>query len=371
MRRTIKEYGAKRAKVRVFIEGELVRVQWRVSGRLLTKSYPLSVKNRATAKAFAKGVADARELPRGKVVITIRELWERFAESEFPHLRAKTKKLYREYFARWEAMWTGHFVVEKTTLVMMQQFRAALTRLGLKTSTIRQTIRTVRMVYAWGEENELIEVNRIHRYKFKVSRDEPTQSPAEYSAAETEKFLAALDEHSATQWRPKVALLICANQGVRQNAVLHLQWADVDEEAGTITWRSKWDKMGNEWTQPIRLATREALAIARAWRKESGYEGPWVIPSGSSKNKNEVYTIQSLWQALKSAERRSGVAVVPLRAGHGLRRKVMGDVNAATGDAALALQSIGDTDIRQANRYLKKRDDRVLAAFTKLDEEAE
>jgi hypothetical protein len=55
------------------------------------------------------------------------------------------------------------------------------------------------------------------------------------------------------------------------------------------------------------------------------------------------------------------------RAGHGLRRLLAGEVNALTGDAMLAMLSIGDRDIRQANRYLKKRDTRVRGAFDALD----
>lgn len=367
---TIAEYGAKRAKIRVFTEGELVRVTFRVRGKLKTESYPNTPAGRATAKAYAKGVADARIRPNVKERITVRELWNRFAEAEFLHLRQKTKKLYTEYFARWLAMWTPDFIVEDTTLAMMHEFRAALTKLKLQNSTIRQTIQTVKMVFAWGEANELIDRNRLHLYRFKVSRDERTEAPAEYSADEAAKILGALDPTSATQWRPWVALTICANQGTRQNAVLHLQWPDVNEEIGVMTWRPEWDKMGHDWTQPMRDATREALRVAREWRAKMEYEGPWIIPAGSSKNANDVYTIQSLWAALKGAERRSGVEVKKGRGGHGLRRKVVGDVNDEMGDPALALLSIGDTDLRQANSYLKKRDARVKGAFDRLDANA-
>lgn len=367
---TIAEYGAKRAKIRVFTEGDLTRVQWRVRGKLRTESYPNTPAGRATAKAFAKGVADARIRPNAKERITVRELWTRFAEAEFPHFRARTKILYKEYFAKWGAIWTGDFIVEETTLAMMHEFRAALTKLGLATNTISRTIRTVKMVYAWAEANELLDRNRLHLYRFKVSRDERPAPPSEFSGDETEKVLAALDPNSATQWRPWVALTICANQGTRQNAVLHLQWPDVDEELGTLHWQPQWDKMGHDWTQPMRDATREALRVAREWREKAGYEGPWVIPAGSSKNRNEVYTIQSLWAALRSAQVRSGVELKKGRGGHGFRRKVAGDVNAATGDPALALLTIGDTDLRQANSYVQKRDVRVKGAFDTLDQNA-
>jgi hypothetical protein len=39
-----------------------------------------------------------------------------------------------------------------------------------------------------------------------------------------------------------------------------------------------------------------------------------------------------------------------------------------TGDAVLAMRSIGDTDVRMANRYLKPREDRIAAVFAEMDE---
>jgi len=146
--------------------------------------------------------------------------------------------------------------------------------------------------------------------------------------------------------------------------------ADVDEELGTLHWQPQWDKMGHDWRQPMRDATREALRVAREWREKNEYDGPWIIPAGSSKNANSVYTIQSLWAALRSAQVRAGVELKPGRGGHGFRRTFAGDVNAETGDPALALLAIGDTDLRQANTYVQKRDERVKNAFDRLDSNA-
>jgi integrase len=380
---TIAEYGAKRAKIRVFTEGELARVQWRIRGRLKTESFPNTAAGRATAKAFAKGVADARIKPNAKERITVRELWNRFVEAEFPHFRERTKILYTEYFAKWLAIWGSDFIAEDTTLAMMHEFRAALTKLGLATNTISRTIRTVKRVYSWAEANELIERNRLHLYRFKVSRDDRPKPPPEFSPDERQKVLAALDPKSPAQWRPWVAATICAAQGTRQTATLHLQWADVDEVADTLHWQPQWDKMGHDWTQPMRDATREALRVAREWRERSGYEGPWVIPAGSVKDgadttrrhrwkteSDRPYTIQSLWSALRSAQLRAGVELKKGRGGHSFRRTFAGDVNAETGDPALALMAIGDTDLRQANTYVQKRDVRVKDAFDRLDARA-
>lgn len=359
--KTIAVYGASRARIRVYVEGDLVRVRYRNPGRK-TKSWPNTPDNRAIAKAWAKGVAETRENPSPAEPLTLRALWERYSEAEFPNLRAKSQKLYKEYFARWETMWGKDFIVANTTLPMVTEFRTALTKQGKAISTIRHSIETVKMVYTWGAMQKLIPVSDIALYKFKIGKDARKAPPPEYTDDEYEKLIAQLDANSATESRAWVALTICRQQGVRQTSVLHLKWSDVDFDTATITWRAEWDKMGKEWTQPMRSETARALTIAALPRTKSDY----VLPSGSSKNKGSCYTIGALYLALRGAEARAGVKHLAGRGGHGLRRLLAGDVNEATGDPALAMMAIND-DVRQAGRYIQKRDNRVREAFEQLD----
>lgn len=365
--KTIAAFGPSRGKVRVTIEGDLVRVRWRNNGQRKLRSYPNTPENRANAKAFAKGVAESRVMPQESAPLTLRTLWQKYSEAEFPHLRANSQRLYREYYARWELAWGASFLVENTTLQMAHQFRKDLTKLGLATSTIRQTVRTAQMVYAWGERNELVTRNRLRLFRFKVSKDDRPESPAEYRDEDFAKLLAALDPTKAEQWRPWVALAICGAQGARQRAVLHLQWPDLT--GGMVTWRAQWDKQGREWSQPLRVLTVAAIEVAREWRDRNGYKGPWLFPAASKKNTGSpAYSPQSLWLALMKAEKRAGIAHIKGRGAHGLRRLLAGNVAALTGDAVLAMRSIGDTDVRMAGRYLKNRPDRITEIFAELDE---
>jgi site-specific recombinase XerD len=375
VRKTIAEYGPRRAKVRVFVETggarNLVRVQWRVNGRLRSESYLNTPANRDLAKAFAQGLVEERNAPARPKNVTMRRLWELYSEAEFPHLRANSKRLYREYWSRWEAMWGRDFPVELTTIEMVHEFRRALSKLKLATSTIRQTIRTAKMVYAWGELNEIIEKNKLHLYKFKTAKSERQQSPDEFRDVEFVKILSKLDPESATQWRAYVALAICGSQGARQNAVLHLKWLDVPESieaGGYVHWRQEWDKVGKDWKQPVRALTLKALAVARKWRERDEYQGEWILYSGSSKNRSEVYSAQSLNTALKGAEAKADITHKRGRGAHGFRRMLAGNVAQATGDMMLGLNAIGDTDPRMAVKYLKQRDDRMEKVFADLDD---
>lgn len=362
--KTIATEGASRQKIRVYTEGDLIRVRWRENGKRMTRSWPFSAANKATAKAFAKGIAEGREIQSTRSPVTLRQLWEKFAEAEFPHLRPKSKKLYKEYFARWETMWGRDFLAERTTLLMVVEFRTALAKQGKAISTIRHSIETVKMVYAWGAMHKLILTSEIALYKFKIAKESRKAAPPEYSTEEADNILAQLDPNSATQWRAWVALTICRQQGVRQNSVLHLKWTDVTTTH--ITWRAEWDKNGKEWSQPLRDGTRKAIAIAALWTP-TWYHCQWVLPSGYSRqNKEDPYTIGGLYLALRKAEARAGVKHLENRGGHGLRRLLAGDINEATGDPALAMMAIGD-DVRQAGRYIQKRDDRMREVFDQLD----
>lgn len=68
-----------------------------------------------------------------------------------------------------------------------------------------------------------------------------------------------------------------------------------------------------------------------------------------------------------ASEERAGIPHRPRRGAHGLRRLLAGEVNARTGNAKLAMDAIGDRDIRMADRYLKPREDKIRETFEAMD----
>ena len=72
-------------------------------------------------------------------------------------------------------------------------------------------------------------------------------------------------------------------------------------------------------------------------------------------------------KGLTNAERAAGVPKLPLRSAHGLRKMVAGRVLDETGDPLLAMQFIGDTNLKMIQKYLKRRDKRLAAAAELLD----
>jgi integrase len=297
------------------------------------------------------------------MALTTVELWERYAEAEFPTLRPRSQVLYAEYWRRWEVFAAPESIAEDLGPDTMARFRADLESQDLAPSTIGQTIRIVRMVYAWGFRHRLLARNDVREFRYKVAKEKRTVAPAEYRAEDFAALLAQLPLEGATTWRAHAVLALCGYQGVRQNAVLHLRWEDVDFGARMVTWRSKHDKVGREWTQPLRNASLVVLRAVQARAEGS----PWVFPSGSAKSRQLTYSAQSLWAALRLAERHAKIPHLDRRGAHGLRRMLFNDVLERTQDIGTAMAAIGDTDLRVASKYLKRRDDRLLEAFRDLD----
>lgn len=365
-RRTIASYGPKGRTVRVFVEGDLVRAQWRERGLLKTKSWANTPENRRDAKAWAHGFADARDAhPSRAHRLTLRELWDAYQLAEFPHLRPNTIRLYKDGWQKWEQPWGANFPAADASPQMLDEFRRTLDKSGLAVNTARLTIRVVKAVYAFGERRELLERNRLASWRFKLAKEKRPEPPKEFTGAEFAKLLGVLDPAKPSQWRAYVALALCGYQGVRQNAVLHLRWDDVDFVGGVIHWRAAWDKVGKDWSQPMREGSRKALEAAQ--RHATG--SPWVFPA--PKDQTRPYTIQSLWWMLGYASRTAGVERIKGRGAHGLRRMLAGDVSKLTGNVTLALQAIGDTSLQMASRYIQKRDDQVADAFERLDKQEE
>lgn len=374
LHKTIATHGARGAKVRVYVEGHLVRVRWRVNGVRKHRSWPDTKENRLEAKAFALGVHEARregvQAPKAK--LTLRELWERYQEAEFPSLRPKSQERYLERWRKWERFLGRDFIAEDTTQENADQYRTARTELGIAVNQIAEEVKNAKTVYAWGHRRKLLAHNDIGLYRFKIAKEDRMESPAEYRMEDFRRILEQFTPAEHRHWRPWAMLTLIGYQGVRTNAARHLQWADVDLTAGVLTWQGKYDKLGKTWEQPLREPTRQALALAWERRTRAHYSGPWVFFSEdarpASRGKEPIYTHQALAYALTEAEKRAKVPHLELRAMHGLRRMVVGEIVALTGDLAAAAAFINDTDLRVVQtRYNKRRLDQMTETAGRLD----
>jgi integrase len=364
----IATFGEHGKSVRVFKNGPRVTVKSAALG--ITKSY-------RGAGAKEKALGFARRLAEGRTgtspdTVTVGGLWERYAaSSDFQTLRPRTRELYLEHWRYFTSVVPEYTLADEVIPPTLDTARQALQSTkrprapeGLALSSVQHIVRTVKVVWAWGERNQILGRNRIYAYRFKVSRDARQGSPAEYTAEEYRKILGALSFDRLDQRRAYVALTLIGHQGTRGSAALKLRWEDVDWTADELHWRPEWDKMGKDWRQPMRSATRAVLG--RLWDAAGQPATGWVFPAGNSLAKGETYTLVGLLKVLRTAEARAGVAHLTGRGGHGLRRMVAGDLFDLTGSAEAAMEGIGDS-IGQAVKYVKTRKSRTAKTLRALD----
>jgi hypothetical protein len=366
-RRTLQEYGTHGKRARVYVEGGRVVVSWYQDGNRRQESRTDSPEARAELKALGQSVA-ATLAQRETVArsLSVRELFVRYLESR-TDLRPRSIRIRRDYWRKWELLVGADTRADDLTAEALDRLRLGMQKAKLAPSTIGQAISTVKLIYAWGEELGLVH-DRLHRYRYRVAKEDRRASPAEYSGEQFAALVAAIDPRKS--WRALGVLMLCGLQGSRQWAVLHLRKDDLDlvgPEAPRIRWRAQWDKQGREEWQPLRPKSLVVLQAILDAHQRLGIDSPYLFPAGNRLNKGKVYTEGAVWRAIIAAETKAGIPHARGRASHGLRRLLAGDVYAITKDVKLAMEAIRDTDLRTMIRYLKKREGQLTTAFTLLD----
>ena len=368
----IATYGRRGALVRVDelrTDGVLkYRVQWGSKADRQQRAFSGTPSGKREAVAFAEAFTAEMQkaVPTGAqpAPIATRALWEQYKLSAWPGLRPRSKVLYADQWAKWEAFWGRSRPADEFRLTDAHRFRQRLDEAGLSTASIHAIITMVRMVYRFGEAHELIGKNRWHLYVLKVAKERRTQPRAEYSRVELARIWREIDPTDAGQWRAYCVTGLLGLYGMRQNALLHLRWEDVT--ATEFVLRPEWDKLGERHVHLITPEAQAVFAIARAWREKRepvtpGVVSPWVFPAARKDSTREVYSIQSYWWALLRAEERAEVAHIKWRGGHGFRRGLVGDLIDQGADVEMALKAIGDKDVRMARHYHVRRNSRLDA----------
>lgn len=379
-RPTIASFGPQRGGVRVLDDpgqrdGYYI-VQWSVAGSRRVKTFPRTKEGRVEAIAFGQGVWDRkREGLVPKPRISIRELWEAYVTAVWDSLRPLTQRNYREHWRKFELFLGRDMIAEDVRAEDLDRFRQALRGQGIGVGNLQRMVTNIKTVYRWADERDLLSRNRVSCYRFRIAKEDRPIAPAEYGTGEPERILAELAKHRnrSDGWRPWAAVMLAAHTGKRMHQILHLRLEDVRFAKDEIVWPAAWEKGGKEKSQPLTWGAYAALLTCLHWRQRDEYVGPWLFYSAHVRKQRlgadpaATYHKSSLWLALVKAEVHAGVPHLARRAMHGFRRRVAGDILEATSDAKMALDYIGDSDLRQASRYLQQRDSRMEEAADIVD----
>lgn len=379
----LESFGRYGTTVNVFstvLDGDAVaRVEWREAGRRRTQTFRGPKRDReAHAKAFAEGTAD--RLKGGTVDApkrhTIGELWALYLTAQTPDWRPKTLAVARQ---RWR-VFTDHVnpltfadLVKPETL---DTWRKALletptgkTKQPMARNQVAHHIQMVKSVWRFARHRKLLLENVLADYAVKKGRDYQALEVPEYTPAEWGKILAQFDYRNAKQWRPWAAIALDGMLAPRSNALLKLEWSDVNAAARVVTWRGLTDKVGKTRKQPLPRDAVFVLRVCRVWAARESYVGPFVFFGAQTRTKGTHWRYSALNKQLHDACDRANVPRVKYRAMHGLRRMAGGNVLEATGDITKVGDWLGDSDVRVLQRsYLRQRDGQLatIAAGTGL-----
>lgn len=382
-RKGIETFGRRgqRAYVRVFTETAhrrpVVRVRWSEAGGTKTVTFEHTRKGIAEAKAYGAGVHDRLTERRAELVapVTVQELYEKYVTAKVDSWRVRTLE---NKNARWRKfiLFAGKATLAAhITRETLDGFKRAMVANGHSVNQVAAHIECVTAVFRWGVERDLIPPTKVATYRAEFSKDakRQVQEMGEYSRAERDQLIAALNPKDSRQWRAWALTVLLAYCGPRIRAALHLEWRDIDLEGWRIHWRPELDKMGEDRWQPMPEPVRDVFWVALGWAQRDGYDGVFVFyaPAAKRRAAGEPYTYQAYNYALREAETRAGIAHMKYRAAHGHRRGIAGDIYAVTRSTKDAANWIGDKSIRVVDeKYLLEREEelRRLAAIAAAPE---
>ena len=369
-RTPIKAFGSYGSTVNVYgmeLSGEPVaRVEWRQFGERKTETFRGPKRDRENAaKAYAEGVAE--RLRQGEQVKTVRytiaELWKAYLTAKGVNWRPKTKLLALQ---RWKVFTTTVnplTFADLLTQETLDTWREALLTVPTKKTgavmarnQVAHHIQLVKSVYRFARKRKLIRENPIADYAVREGRDyQPLEVP-EFTPAQWGKVLAQVPFRHVRYWRVWLALALDGLLAPRSNALLNLEWSDIDMATRTVTWRGVLDKVGKTRVQPLPRDAVFALRVAKVWRARIGYTGPYLFPPVQERNKDGHWGYASLNRQLDLACKRAKVPRQKYQSMHAFRRMVAGNVLDVTGDITKVGDYLGDSDVRVLRRsYLRNR----------------
>ena len=348
----------------------LVRVEWREYGKRLTRSWEDSVDGRRQAKATAKGIKQRLDNRDLTVVARVRvgELFDKYTLALSPSWRAGTLKNARGNWRLFQETVSPTTYADLVTQETLDEVRAALRNRGIAANQIRACLSRVLAVWSWARRRRILAENVLAEYENALPKDGHARDVPEYTPDEVSQLTAQLSFRSSRTWRTWCAVLIAALQGPRQNALLNVEWRDVNLTERTVLWRAELDKRGRDRCQPLTREAVFAFRVAAVWRRRMGYDGRFVFPAVQARRGDRPWTYAALSAQLRAAEDAAGIPHVAYRGMHGFRRGAcMNALMASGGNLNTAGEWIGDTDLRTLKRsYLKSRPESLRAVANSL-----
>ena len=276
------EKGANRVRVFYHHTGKLF-AEYRRNGLKVRQS--LGHSDRQRAKQEADELAAALRQPDRREVPTLGTLFETYERTVTPTKALSTQQHDRTTLVHFRRVFGESTRADELTCRDAARFEVERRRLGdlrprrksakgkyhpLKSRTIAYDLRLLKAVLTWGVSAGFLERNSLATLKI-ANEDTPNRPVFTES-----QYRALLDTADSFPWQFGCLLLLAHETGHRLNAILSLQWGDIDFVTGRVTWRGEADKIGNEHLTPMTDIARQAVEDAR--RQAPGIGDAPILP---------------------------------------------------------------------------------------------
>lgn len=213
---------------------------------------------------------------------------------------------------------------------------------GLSVFSIASRLRSVKRLFNWLTEEEILAENPAKRLKLPKL---PQKEPKAISPAAFAQLLAATEGDSVVQRRDRALLLVLADTGCRVGGLAHLRVQDVDLDAQMALVTEKAEKTRPVYFMPI---TADAL---RRWLevRQAAPEVDWLFVNLGPKQTYPQLTEDAVGEALRRLKKTSGVTepVTPHRFRHAFAREYLRN----GGDLATLSRLMGHSSVEVTARY--------------------
>ncbi len=325
-----------RNRVRVFADPKtgMYQIEWRESGRRLSRSLRHRDWRRAKRQAdeFAAGFVppevngsrNAEPEP-----LTLGTLFEIYGEEVTPTKGGHTRKhdrttmeMFLRFFGRDRDPATLSQRDWDRFIRARREGRVGPSGRPVSDRTVEYDLKLLIAIFNWAaksrdERGRLL----LDRNPLRGLRTPKEKNPTRVVLDEDE-YQALLKVSRKVDWRFHVALVLAHETGHRIGAIRKLRWTDIDLDAGMIRWRAEYEKTGYEHTTPVTAEALAALAEARG-RKVGGGDDHVLPAPGNPSVCLGSSRARSWWH---KAQKLAGLEPKRGRGWHSLRRKFATDL---------------------------------------------
>jgi site-specific recombinase XerD len=279
--------------------------------------------------------------------------------------------------------------LEEITIADVEQWKAKRKRDGLKSSSINRRITALKAAVNWAKKRKIIQTNPILELERQAEDD--TVSKVRYlTKEERARLMAALDAREKEMRRAhaghndlsemgehetmrqfgegefadhlKPIVLLSLSTGIRRNAILSLEWRDVNFDERTIMVRAATSKSGKQYYSPMNKIAFNTLS---KWKSQAKRTSPGSLVFPSPQTGNKMGDCRTSWENLVKA------ANVENFRWHDMRHDFASQLVMKGVDLNTVRELMGHADLKMTLRYAHLAPNVKMRAVEMLDEDDE